>query len=102
MRHQALAEAVAGKFTEAGGKAGRDQLARMLNDDGIAISPPTVGAIMREQGLRAIRTRAWKKTTEQDPQAKTAHIENHMLDENGKRDFSSEVPGTGCAGTSPT
>ena len=98
MRHQTLVEAVAGKFNGAKGKAGRDQLTRMLNEDGINVSQPTVGAIMREQGLRAVRTRAWKKTTEQDPQAKTAHIENHMLDENGKRDFSSEMPGTRLCG----
>lgn len=98
MRHQTLVEAVAGKFNDAQGRAGRDQLTRMLNHDGISVSQPTVGAIMREQGLRAVRTRAWKKTTEQDPQAKTAHIENHMLDANGKRDFSSEVPGTRLCG----
>ncbi|GAC1453580.1 MAG: hypothetical protein PVSMB10_11210 [Pseudarthrobacter sp.] len=89
---------MAGKFNDAQGRAGRDQLTRMLNHDGISVSQPTVGAIMREQGLRAVRTRAWKKTAEQDPQAKTAHIENHMLDENGKRDFSSEVPGTRLCG----
>ena len=98
MRHQTLVEAVAGKFNDAKGRAGRDQLTRMLNQDGISVSQPTVGAIMREQGLRAVRTRAWKQTTEQDPQAKTAHIENHMLDENGKRDFSSQVPGTRLCG----
>ena len=98
MRHEALADAVAGKFKEAAGKAGRDQLTRMLNQDGISVSQPTVGAIRREQGLRAVRTRAWKKATEQDPQAKTAHIENHMLDKNGKRDFFSAVPGTRLCG----
>jgi len=30
----------------------------------------------------------------QDPQAKTAHIRKHMLDRDGIRDFTSEVPGT--------
>ena len=90
------------KFNEASGKAGRNQLTRMLNDDGVDVSAPTVGTIMREQGLRALRTRAWKKTTEQDPQAKTAHIKNHMLDEQGKRDFTSNWPGTRMCGTSPT
>ncbi|GAB3551978.1 hypothetical protein GCM10027404_21900 [Arthrobacter tumbae] len=79
--------AVTGKYADCGGKAGRDQLVRLLNEDGVSVSSATVGAIMREHGLRAVRTRAWKKTTEQDPQAKTAHIENHMLDEDGKRDF---------------
>lgn len=81
-------EAAAGKFNDS---SGTDQLTRMLNQDGISVSQPTVGAIMREQGLRTVRTRAWKKSTEQDPQAKTAYIENHMLDENGQRDFSSDV-----------
>ncbi len=51
----------------------------MLNAKGVQVSAPTVGAVMREQGLRAVRTRAWKQTTVQDPQAKTAHIRNHML-----------------------
>lgn len=53
---------------------------------------------MREKGLRAVRTRAWKKTTVQDPQAKTAHISNHMLDMAGKRDFTSTVPGVRLVG----
>jgi putative transposase len=98
VRHDVLVSAVTGKFVECGGKAGRDQLVRLLNEDGISVSSPTVGAIMREHGLRAVRTRAWKKTTEQDPQAKTAHIENHMLDVDGRRDFTSEVPGTRLCG----
>lgn len=58
----------------------------------------TVGAIMRGQGLRALRTRAWKQTTVQDPQAKAAHIRNHMLDQDGKRDFTSSVPGPQLCG----
>ncbi len=98
VRHEALVEKVTEIFTQEKGKAGRDQLTRLLNNDGVKVSAPTVGAIMAEQGLRAARTRAWKKTTEQDPQAKTAHINNHMLDDNGKRDFTSEVPGTRLCG----
>lgn len=70
----------------------------LLNAAGTKVSAPTVRAIMRENGLRAIRTQAWKKTTVQDPQAKTAHIENHMLDATGKRDFTSTVPGTRLVG----
>ncbi len=72
----------------------------MLNAKGVQVSAPTVGAVMREQGLRAVRTRAWKQTTVQDPQAKTAHIRNHMLDQDGKRDFTSQCPVPGSAGTS--
>lgn len=98
VRHEALVEAVTSKYHEAEGRAGRDQLTRMLNHDGISVSVTTVGAIMRQEGLRAVRTRAWKKTTEQDPQARTAHIDNQMLDEDGKRDFSSETPGTRLCG----
>lgn len=98
VRHEQLARAVKDKFNDADGRAGRDQLTKMLNQDGIDVSAPTVGTLMREQGLRAVRTKAWKKTTVQDPQAKTAHIENHMLDEDGARDFSAEVPGTRLCG----
>jgi hypothetical protein len=45
-----------------------------------------------------VRTHAWKRTTVQDPQAKTAHIENHMLDDQGKRDFTATLPGTRLVG----
>ncbi|MET3812201.1 SDR family NAD(P)-dependent oxidoreductase [Arthrobacter sp. UYEF3] len=98
VRHDRLVGEVTGLFNEEKGRAGRDQLTRMLNNNGVDVSAPTVGAIMREHGLKAARTRAWKKTTEQDPQAKTAHIKNHMLDEDGKRDFTSTVPGTRLCG----
>lgn len=60
LRHQRLGQAIRHEFDKAGGKAGRDQLMRMLNANGIPVSAPTVGAIMREEGLRAVRTRAWK------------------------------------------
>lgn len=85
-------------FEKEKGRAGRDQLTLMLNAIGVEVSAPTVGAIMREHALKAARTRAWKKTTEQDPQAKTAHTENHMPDEDGERDFTSTVPGTRLCG----
>ncbi|MET3811477.1 transposase InsO family protein [Arthrobacter sp. UYEF3] len=98
VRHDRLVGEVTGLFNKEKGRAGRDQLTRMLNNNGVDVSAPTVGAIMREHGLKAARTRAWKKTTEQDPPAKTAHIRNHMLDEDGKRDFTSTVPGTGLCG----
>ena len=98
MRHEELVTAVTRLYTKESGRAGRDQLTRLLNAAGTKVSAPTVGAIMREHGLRAVRTQAWKKTTLQDPQAKTAHIENHMLDDEGKRDFTSAVPGTRLVG----
>jgi putative transposase len=98
VRHEDLVAAVTGLYEKEEGRAGRDQLTLLLNAAGTKVSAPTVGAIMRENGLRAIRTRAWKRTTLQDPQAKTAHIENHMLDDQGKRDFSSTEPGTRLVG----
>ncbi|WP_157691315.1 IS3 family transposase [Brevibacterium sandarakinum] len=93
-----LVEAITTKYDECAGRAGRDQLTRMLRADGIAVSESTVGAIMRETRLRAVRVRAWKTTTVQDPQARTAHIVNHMLDADGNRDFSASVPGTRLCG----
>ncbi|BCW48008.1 hypothetical protein StoSoilB13_03500 [Arthrobacter sp. StoSoilB13] len=98
VRHEQLAAEVTKLYEKEEGRAGRDQLTLLLNEKGVKVSAPTVGAIMREHGLRAIRTRAWKATTVQDPQAKTAHIENHMLDAKGKRDFTSTVPGTRLVG----
>ncbi|WP_307857174.1 IS3 family transposase [Pseudarthrobacter albicanus] len=98
VRHEQLVAEVTGLFEKEKGRAGRDQLTLMLNAKGVEVSAPTVGAIMREQGLRAVRTRAWKQTTVQDPQAKTAHIRNHMLDQDGKRDFTSTAPGTRLCG----
>jgi putative transposase len=98
VRHGELVTAVTGLYEAEAGRAGRDQLTLLLNARGVRVSAPTVGAIMRENSLRAVRTRAWKRTTVQDPQAKTAHIENHMLDAQGKRDFTSAVPGTRLVG----
>lgn len=42
--------------------------------------------------------RAWKNTTVSDPSARTEHIKNHMLDSQGKRDFTATVPGTRLVG----
>lgn len=98
VRHEELVTAVTTTYSDEEGRAGRDQITLLLNEKGVKVSAPTVGAIMRKHGLRAIRTRAWKATTVQDPQAKTAHIENHMLDAQGKRDFTSTVPGTRLVG----
>ncbi len=69
MRHRDLVTAVTDLFHREKGRAGRDQLTKMVNNAGVQVSAPTVGSIMAEAGLRAARTRAWKKTTVQDPQA---------------------------------
>ena len=98
VRHEELVTAVTDLYEAESGRAGRDQLTLILNGRGTKVSAPTVGAIMRKNSLRAVRTQVWKRTTVQDPQAKTAHIENHMLDDQGKRDFTSTVPGTRLVG----
>lgn len=99
VRHQQLVAAVQWAYHDkAKGKAGRRQITWMLNNEGIRVSESTVGAIMHAHGLRAIRTKAWKRTTIQDPQARTEHIENHMVDDHGDRDFSSDTPGTRLVG----
>ncbi len=98
VRHEELVTAITELYVKEKGRAGRDQLTLMLTTAGTPVSAPTVGAIMRQNGLRAVRTAAWKKTTVQDPQARTAHISNHMLDDDGTRDFTSEVPGTRLVG----
>ena len=97
-RHHELTGHVRRVFDREKGKAGRDQIWRLLKLEGIRVAAATVGAIMRQLGLRAIRLRAWKKTTRQDPDARTAHIANHMLDESGKRSFAAETPGQRLCG----
>lgn len=98
LRHVELEGHVRRVFDREKGKAGRDQITIILRNEGIGIAPGTVGAIMREHGLKAVRMRAWKKTTTADPDARTEHIKNHMLDEQGNRDFTSTVPGTRLCG----
>lgn len=98
VRNMRLTEEVERVFTQAEGMAGRDQLTKMLRQEGIKVAVSTVGAIMRKQGLRARRMRAWKVTTVVDPKARTEHIRNHMLDADGNRNFSSTVPGTRLVG----
>ena len=98
VRHEELAAAVTELYAALAGRAGRDQLTLLLNAAGVRVSAQTVGSIMREHGLRAVRTQAWKRTTVQDPQAKTAHIQNHMLDAHGKRDFTAAAPGSRLVG----
>ena len=98
MRHDELDAHVVRVFDREKGKAGRDRITTILNQEGVSISNGTVGSILTGRGLRALRMRAWKKTTTVDPDARTEHIKNHMLDDKGKRDFSSPVPGTRLCG----
>lgn len=98
LRHATLTGHVRRVYEHEKGKAGRDQIALLLRNEGIRIAVGTVGSIMRELGLRAVRMKAWKKTTDQDRDARTAHIWNHMLDKHGVRDFSSDTPGTRLVG----
>ena len=62
------------------------------------VAPGMAGAIMKKQGLRAVRMRAWKKTAVVDPAARTGHIRNHMQDGDGNRDFTATVPGIRMVG----
>ncbi|QIM16220.1 IS3 family transposase [Leucobacter insecticola] len=97
-RHEMLTGHVTRVYDAARGKAGRDQIWRILRGEGITVAAGTVGAIMRELGLKAVRVRAWKKTTVADPAARTAHIRNHMLDAFGNRQFTADVPGQRLCG----
>ena len=98
VRHDELDAHVVRVFDREKGKAGRDQITTMLNQEGINIANGTVGSILTGRGLRALRMRAWKKTTIVDPEVRTEHIKNHMLDQEGKRDFSSAAPGARLCG----
>ena len=97
-RHAMLVREVFAVYEQAGGRVGRRQIHWMLRNRGIDCAEGTVGAIMRELGIQAIRVRAWKQTTTRDPGARTAHIKNHMVDDNGHLDFSSVVPGLRLCG----
>lgn len=98
VRNTKLTDDVCRVFKREKGMAGRDQITIILGHEGIPVAAGTVGTIMTKQGLRAVRMRAWKKTTVVDPAARTEHIKNHMLDADGKRDFTSTVPGTKLCG----
>jgi putative transposase len=98
LRHHRLEAAVLQVFEREKGKAGRDQVTTILNREGVHIASGTVGSIMVAHHLQAIRIRAWKKTTTTDPGARTEHIKNHMLNADGKRDFTSTIPGTRLCG----
>jgi putative transposase len=97
-RHQALTDAIVARFRSCQGRVGRRPLRTLLARDGIACAPGTVHRIMAEQGLQANRAKAARRTTQRDPAARTAHIQNHCLDEHGGRDFTSTVPGMKTCG----
>jgi putative transposase len=97
-RHQQLTAAIVARFQAAKGRVGRRPMQQLLAQDGIACAPGTVHRIMVEQGLMAQRCRAWRRTTQRDPAARTAHIPNHCLDPMGHRCFLSATPGTTMVG----
>jgi putative transposase len=68
-RHDELDAHVVRVYEREKGKAGRDQIAILLAQEGVSIAIGTVGSILRGRGLRAVRMRAWKKTTTVDPDA---------------------------------
>lgn len=92
-KHAELSVAVQDEFEKSGQMAGRDQLTKILNTQWTDGASGTVGSIMNEYGLRSRRSQAWKKTTVNDPEARTEHIQNDMLDKHRKLDFTSSVPG---------
>ena len=98
VRHAVLDAHVVRVYEREKGMAGRDQITTILGQEGVSIARGTVGTILTGRGLRAVRMRAWKKTTTVDPDARTEHIRNHMLDGDGKREFISTVPGTRFCG----
>lgn len=97
-RHQALTDAIVARFQSCQGRVGRRPLRTLLAQDGIACAPGTVHRIMTEQGFQANRARAARRTTRQHPAARTSQIENHCLDEDGGRDFTSPLPGRKACG----
>jgi putative transposase len=98
VRHRELTAAIVTCFTAAKGRVGRRPMHTLLAQDGIRCAPGTVHTIMAEQGLQAGRSRAGKRTTQRDPAARTAPIQNHCLDADGHRCFLSMTPGTKTVG----
>ena len=79
--------------------AGAGQLVELIrNNQKEYIPKSTVLSIMKELGIQAKRMSAFKTTTVRDPQARTAHIKNHMVDKLGQRDFRSSSPGAKLVG----
>ena len=98
VRHDLLDAHVVRVFAREKDMAGRDQITTILGQEGVSIATGTVGSILTDHGLRAVRMRAWKKTTTVDPLARTEHIQNHMQGKEGTRDFTSTTPGTRFCG----
>jgi transposase InsO family protein len=98
IRHNKLTMEVERVFGREKGMAGRDQITTILGHEGVPVAPGMAGAIMKKQGLRAVRMRAWKETTVVDPAARTGHIRSHMQDGDGNRDFTATVPGIRMVG----
>jgi len=97
-RHQALTDAIVARFQACQGRVGRRPLRTLLARDGITCAAGTIHRIMSEPGLQAARSRAFRRTTQRDPAARTAHIRNHCRDTDGHRCFLSPVPGTKTVG----
>ncbi|MDD0858073.1 hypothetical protein NHF46_10335 [Arthrobacter alpinus] len=73
-RNKQLTADVCRVYQREKGMAGRDQVTTILGHEGIGVAAGTVGTVMNQEGLRAVRMRAWKKTTVVDPAARTEHI----------------------------
>jgi len=97
-RHRTLTQAIVTKFAETQQRVGRRPMRQLLAADGMPCSAGTVHTIMAEQQLIARRKRAWKRTTQRDPAARTAHIANHCQDAAHHRSFHSDQPGTVTVG----
>lgn len=75
------------------GVSGAGQLVDLLrNNHGHLVAKSTVLSIMKTLGIQGKRVTAFKATTVRDPQARTSHIKNHMVDKLGRRDFRSCRP----------
>lgn len=59
--------AIQQEFENSDQMAGRDQLTKILNNQGSKVAAGAVGSIMNEYGLKSRRMRVWKKTTFNDP-----------------------------------
>jgi putative transposase len=57
-----------------------------------------VHRIMHDAGVNAARVAAYRRTTVQDPAARTAHMRTWCLDASGQRSFVSAAPGMTCVG----
>lgn len=79
--------------------AGVGQLVDLIrNNHEEEIPKSAVLSIMKELGIRAKRMSTCLTTTVSNPQARTAHIKNHMVDKLGRRDFRSCRPGAKLVG----